>query len=272
MLVKNFTQRNSIQLTYHNFEPLTRATKMNRIKALFLRSTDVSQVERKVLREYIDEKTSYLILKRIFDIFFSMCFLIFVGVWLFPLIALIVWLDSKGPVFFLQPRVGRGGRSFVCIKFRTMIVNWEANRKQAEINDHRITRVGRFLRNSSIDEIPQFINVLLGDMSVVGPRPHMHSDCMRFSRIVVGYKFRNFVKPGITGLAQVKGFRGPAIDFGSIFHRYQYDAFYVRNCNFLLDLRIVRKTVAQTIRQLVKKSLTRRREALHPVTVLFEKV
>jgi putative colanic acid biosynthesis UDP-glucose lipid carrier transferase len=134
-----------------------------------------------------------------------------------------------------------------------MVLNREAHRKQAEVNDHRITRIGHFLRNSSIDEIPQFINVLKGDMSVVGPRPHMHSDCTRFARVVVAYKLRNFVKPGITGLAQVKGFRGPASDFGSIFHRYQYDAFYVRNYDFVLDLRIIRKTIGQTFRVLFGK-------------------
>ena len=245
---------------------------MNRIKALFLRSTVDSPFERKVLRDYVDEKTNYLLFKRIFDISFSICFLLLVGVWLFPIIALLVWLDSRGPIFFVQKRVGKAGRSFNCIKFRTMIVNMEANKKQAEVDDQRITRIGRFLRNSSIDEIPQFINVLVGDMSVVGPRPHMHSDCIRFSRIVVGYKFRNFVKPGITGLAQVKGFRGPAGDFGSIFHRYQYDAFYIRNCNFLLDLRIVRKTVAQTIKFVFKKRFVAQPEEQQTMLVSFEKV
>ena len=139
------------------------------------------------------------------------------------------------------------GRTFNCIKFRTMVLNREANNKQAEENDVRITHIGKFLRNSSLDELPQFLNVISGRMSIVGPRPHMHSDCIRFSDTVAGYKFRNFIKPGITGLAQIKGFRGPSKDFESIFHRYQYDAFYVRNCNFWLDLRIIRKTAAQTI-------------------------
>jgi putative colanic acid biosynthesis UDP-glucose lipid carrier transferase len=111
----------------------------------------------------------------------------------------------------------------------------------------------------------------MGDMSVVGPRPHMHSDCSRFSRIVSGYKFRSFVKPGITGLAQVKGFRGPAIDFGSIFHRYQYDAFYVRNCNFLLDLRIVRKTITQTVKVLLRKRLLGETEMDRTLVISLEK-
>ena len=223
---------------------------MNNTRTFILKSATVSHEQRKSLRNYVDDKRSYLLIKRLFDILFSIAFIILIGSWLFPLIALVIWFDSKGPIFFVQKRVGKTGRTFNCIKFRTMIVNHDANKKQAEVNDDRITRIGHFLRNTSIDEIPQFVNVLLGHMSIVGPRPHMHSDCTRFSRIVSGYKFRNFVKPGITGLAQVKGFRGPACDFGSIFHRYQYDAFYVRNCNFLLDLRIVRKTIVQTLKVL----------------------
>jgi putative colanic acid biosynthesis UDP-glucose lipid carrier transferase len=241
------------------------------ISTLILKSESTSTGDRKVLREYVDEKTGYLIFKRIFDILFSACFLLFVGLWLFPLVAILVWLDSKGPVFFVQNRVGKAGKSFRCIKFRTMIVNREANKKQAEVNDYRITRIGHFLRNSSIDEIPQFINVLMGHMSVVGPRPHMHSDCSRFGRIVTGYKFRNFVKPGITGLAQVKGFRGPAADFGSIFHRYQYDAFYVRNCNFWLDMRIVRKTISQTVRGFFLKKFVAKPEPDNHFSISLEK-
>jgi putative colanic acid biosynthesis UDP-glucose lipid carrier transferase len=244
---------------------------MNTIRTLFLTATD-SSVDRKALRSYIDEKTSYLFFKRLFDIAFSVTFLLLIGTWLFPLIALLVWIDSKGPIFFVQKRVGKGGRTFKCIKFRTMVVNREANKKQAEVNDHRITPIGHFLRNSSIDEIPQFLNVLMGHMSVVGPRPHMHSDCSRFSRIVAGYKFRSFVKPGITGLAQVKGFRGPASDFESIFHRYQYDAFYVRNCNFFLDLRIVRNTITQTISILFKKRFESEPATDRPFVVSLEKV
>jgi putative colanic acid biosynthesis UDP-glucose lipid carrier transferase len=129
-----------------------------------------------------------------------------------------------------------------------MVVNEFANIEQASENDSRITRVGRFLRRTNLDEFPQFFNVLLGHMSIVGPRPHMHADCNTFSTAVSGYKFRNVVRPGITGLAQVKGYRGPTKDFKSIFHRYQFDAFYVRNASFWLDMRIIRKTAAQTLR------------------------
>jgi putative colanic acid biosynthesis UDP-glucose lipid carrier transferase len=132
-----------------------------------------------------------------------------------------------------------------------MIVNGEADKLQARKNDSRITRVGRFLRKSNLDEFPQFLNVLVGNMSVVGPRPHMHADCNNFSNVIPEYKFRNMVKPGITGLAQVKGYRGPTKDFESIFHRYQFDAFYIRNANFWLDMRIIRQTAVQTILSLL---------------------
>jgi len=134
-----------------------------------------------------------------------------------------------------------------------MIVNRDANKKQAQENDSRITVIGDFLRKSNLDEFPQFLNVLIGNMSVVGPRPHMHVDCNQFSSLVPEYKFRNMVKPGITGLAQVKGFRGPTKDFESIFHRYQFDAFYIRNANIWLDMRIVRQTAVQTLKSLVDR-------------------
>ena len=206
------------------------------------------------MRRFVDKNQNFFRLKRVFDFTLSLIVTISLLSWLFPLIALLIWLESRGPVLFIQRRVGLGGRSFKCLKFRTMVMNSEANSKQAQENDARITRVGRFLRVSNLDEFPQFFNVLLGDMSIVGPRPHMHADCTKFASVVNGYKFRNMVKPGITGLAQVKGYRGPTKDFASIFHRYQFDAFYVRNANFWLDMRIIRKTASQTVIALVKKA------------------
>lgn len=205
------------------------------------------------LRSYVVEKRNYFLFKRLFDIVLSLAVIIFFLSWMLPIIALLIKLDSSGPVFFIQRRVGRWGKSFNCLKFRTMVVNEQANTRQATENDTRITRVGNFLRHSNLDEFPQFFNVLLGQMSVVGPRPHMHTDCNKFSSVIANYKFRSMVKPGITGLAQVKGFRGPTKNFESIFHRYQFDAFYVRNANFWLDMRIVRKTAGQTIRTLVDR-------------------
>lgn len=205
------------------------------------------------LRNYVLEKRTYFSIKRVLDVLISLLVTILVLSWLFPVVALIIKLTSKGPAFFIQRRVGRGGRSFPCLKFRTMVVNDQANTCQADENDDRITRVGRFLRQSNLDEFPQFLNVFLGHMSLVGPRPHMYADCNLFSSAIPGYKFRNIVKPGITGLAQVKGYRGATSDFKSMFHRYQFDAFYVRNANFWLDMRIIRKTIVQTTGRLFSK-------------------
>lgn len=205
------------------------------------------------LRNYIETRVNYLSAKRIFDIIVSSLVIVLIFSWLFPILWLLIKLDSGGPVFFIQKRVGFLGRSFPCLKFRTMYGNSEANTKQATENDPRITRMGRFLRRSNLDEIPQFLNVLVGHMSVVGPRPHMYRDCSNFSRVVDTYKFRSLMKPGITGLAQVKGYRGPAQSFDKIFRRYQWDAFYVRNAGFWLDMRIVHRTATQTIAYIFSK-------------------
>ncbi len=226
--------------------------------------------EKEPLRRFIDERKNYFFFKRVFDLSVSLLVTVFILSWLFPIIAILIKLESSGPVFFVQRRVGRGGRAFACFKFRTMIVNSEANTRQARENDVRITKVGMFLRKSNLDEFPQFINVLLGHMSIVGPRPHMHADCNKFSKTVTGYKFRNLVKPGITGLAQVKGYRGPTKNFESIFHRYQFDAFYVRNANFWLDMRIIRKTAAQTIKSLFLKLSSRKKQEEPRIATLKE--
>jgi len=154
----------------------------------------------------------------------------------------LIKLDSKGPVFFLQKRIGKGGRVFTCYKLRTMVVNGHADERPASEDDMRITGIGRFLRTTHLDELPQFLNVLLGSMSLVGPRPYMITDDHRFSRMVPGHNFRNFVKPGITGLSQVKGFHGAGLDFQTIFSRYQWDTFYVRNASTFLDFRILHST------------------------------
>lgn len=199
------------------------------------------------IRSIIEKRKGYLKAKRIFDILFSLLVILFVLSWLLPIVALLIKLNSKGPVFFVQKRVGFLGKSFNCIKFRTMVVNKEANVQQAIENDPRITKLGKFLRISNLDELPQFFNVFLGHMSIVGPRPHMHRDCNDFSNVVNNYKFRNIAKPGITGLAQIKGYRGPAKDVESIFRRYQWDSFYVRNQGFRLDLRIISLTIVSTV-------------------------
>jgi len=128
-----------------------------------------------------------------------------------------------------------------------MILNAEADSCQAGENDDRITGIGKLLRTSNIDELPQFINVLLGHMSIVGPRPHMYADCRRFSAVVQGYKFRSLVKPGITGLSQVKGYHGRVVSTECIFKRYQWDVYYVRNASFWYDIRIIATTLLRRL-------------------------
>ena len=171
--------------------------------------------------------------------------------WLTPLIALLVKLDSKGPVFFRQKRIGRHGEYFICLKFRTMIDNNEADERPADDFDERITRVGRLLRRLNVDELPQFFNVLAGKMSVVGPRPHMIADCIRFSFVISSYSFRSLVRPGITGWAQVNGYHGPTSDYESIIIRYYWDAMYVRKATLLLDAKIIFQTTAHGLSNLL---------------------
>jgi putative colanic acid biosynthesis UDP-glucose lipid carrier transferase len=217
-------------------------------------------------RNHLIARKNYLFWKRVFDIAFSSLVIIFLLSWLVPIIAVLIKMSSKGPVFFIQNRVGFLGRSFKCIKFRTMVVNTEANSKQAVQDDPRITKLGYFLRNSNLDELPQFFNVLIGHMSIVGPRPHMHSDCYDFSIVVRNYKFRNITKPGITGLAQVKGYRGPAKDIESIFKRYQWDSFYVRNQGFRLDFRIIGLTIVTTLSGMLSLAFRRKQKQEQPAS------
>jgi putative colanic acid biosynthesis UDP-glucose lipid carrier transferase len=205
------------------------------------------------LRSYFADRKLYYSIKRGMDITMSLLVILLIYWWMFPLVALLIKLDSKGPVFFRQKRVGFLGRIFWCYKFRTMVVNDMADTRQATLHDHRITRVGKFLRDTCLDELPQFINVLLGHMSIVGPRPHMLKDSYEFSTVVSNYKFRNLVKPGITGISQVRGYRGQATNFQSIFRRYLWDAYYVRNMSFRLDIRIMAETTLLMLRSIFDK-------------------
>ncbi|MBW8362356.1 MAG: exopolysaccharide biosynthesis polyprenyl glycosylphosphotransferase [Kaistella sp.] len=191
----------------------------------------------------LDFLTNY-ILKRGFDIVFSALILVGVCSWLFPLIALLIKMDSKGPVFFLQKRYGYHDEIFKCFKFRTMVVNDRSSTQTTWENDVRITKIGKILRKTSLDEMPQFINVLMGKMSVVGPRPHMLLVDEFYKPKIGRYTLRSFVKPGITGLAQVNGLRGDHGDMKIQMHkRILADSFYVRNWTFVLDLVIILKTV-----------------------------
>lgn len=184
-----------------------------------------------------------MIVKRTFDILFSLTVIVTVFSWLFPLLAALVKLDSRGPVFFKQKRTGKDNKSFYCYKFRTMYVNNSDESTQATKNDCRVTRIGAFLRKTSLDELPQFFNVLLGQMSVVGPRPHMLKHTEEYSKVVEKFMARHFVKPGITGLAQAKGFRGETNTVDLMEKRVKLDRFYIKKWSLILDFKIIFLTI-----------------------------
>jgi len=186
--------------------------------------------------------------KRTFDIMLSSLVIIFILSWLTPLIAIFIKLESKGPIFFKQSRNGFNYVEFDCYKFRSMTPNRNAHLYQATRGDQRVTKVGKFIRKTSIDELPQFFNVLFGEMSVVGPRPHMVSHTNMYAKRVDKFMVRHFVKPGITGLAQISGFRGEVESDKDIIGRVKYDIFYVENWSLLLDLRIIYKTFLNAIK------------------------
>ena len=188
------------------------------------------------------------VLKRAFDMIFSSLVIIFILSWLIPIVSLLIKLESKGPVFFLQQRNGKDNSPFMCYKFRTMVVNQEADTKQATKDDPRITKLGNILRKTSIDELPQFINVFLGDMSVVGPRPHPLKLNLEFQPRIDRFIQRHAVKPGITGLAQAKGFRGETSLFSDMSGRVRLDRFYVKNWSLLLDVKIIILTIISIVR------------------------
>ena len=181
--------------------------------------------------------------KRAFDICISVFAIIFVLSWLIPIMAITIWLDSKGPIFFVQKRSGLNNKSFNCLKFRSMKVNGLSETLQASRNDDRMTKLGRFIRKTNIDELPQFFNVLSGDMSVVGPRPHMLKHTKDYSELIPKYMVRQFLKPGITGWAQVNGFRGETTRVEDMQSRVEHDIWYMENWSMWLDVKIIAMTV-----------------------------
>lgn len=184
-----------------------------------------------------------LSMKRVIDLTGALGFMILFGWWLFPIVALLIKLDSKGPVFFKQTREGINNSKFHCYKFRSMVVNKEADTKQATKNDPRITRVGRILRKTSIDELPQILNVLYGNMSLVGPRPQIIAQNDSYSREIEGFRNRHLVKPGITGLAQARGYRGETQLPNSMYFRFKLDMYYIKNWNPVFDIKIMLMTI-----------------------------
>lgn len=199
-----------------------------------------------IRREPLEHPLNNLV-KRTFDILFSGIVLLFTPLVLIP-VGIAVKCSSPGPIFFKQKRTGLRGKEFVCYKFRTMRVNSASDEQQATKNDPRKTRVGEFLRKSNIDELPQFWNVLKGDMSVVGPRPHMIKHTEDYSKLIESYMLRHLVKPGITGWAQVNGYRGETKELWQMEKRVQYDVWYIENWDFFLDIKIIYLTIANVFK------------------------
>lgn len=262
-----YAQENNIREIYSTLSPekfpylytLAREAEMNLIHFRFVPDFKLF-VNRQIFVDYFNnipiislrseplDDIANRIRKRIFDIVFSSFVILFILSWLLPLLALLIKLESAGPVFFVQPRTGRDNRTFPCLKLRSMYVNQDANRKQATRHDSRFTRIGRILRKTNLDEMPQFLNVFMGDMSVVGPRPHMLRHTEEFSRIVQQYMIRHFLKPGITGWAQVSGLRGEITEPAHLQKRIEHDIWYMENWSVYLDLRIIYLTVRNTIK------------------------
>jgi putative colanic acid biosysnthesis UDP-glucose lipid carrier transferase len=194
------------------------------------------------------DSSSNQLIKRMFDLLFSTFFLVLIMSWLFPILFILIKINSRGPIFFSQLRSGKDNHPFKCFKFRTMLVNAESDSLQATKNDPRITRLGHFLRKTSIDEFPQFINVFLGSMSVVGPRPHMLKHTEEYSKLIEKFLGRHYVKPGITGLAQCMGYRGETKTLADMQNRVRLDRYYIENWSFWFDVKIIFLTIVSLVR------------------------
>ena len=213
-------------------------TKSRKVEISFYENTPVLMLRKEPL-----EITTNLLIKKTFDICFSFLVIVLIFPWLFPILMVLIKLDSPGPVFFRQERSGRDNIAFGCLKFRTMRVNASADTLQATLGDKRVTRIGAFMRRTNIDELPQFLNVFWGNMSVVGPRPHMLMHTEQYSELINNYLVRHYAKPGITGWAQVNGFRGETKELIDMKDRVDYDIWYIENWSLLLDFKIVYLTV-----------------------------
>ena len=209
-----------------------------RVNIDFFNDVPVITLREEPLTDFINRFT-----KRVFDLIFSLLTIFFVLSWLYPIIAVLIKLTSKGPVLFKQSRSGVNNEEFLCYKFRSMTMSAEADTKQATKGDVRITKIGAFLRKSSLDEFPQFFNVFMGDMSIVGPRPHMLKHTEEYSALIQKYMVRQLVKPGITGAAQVKGYRGETKELEDMEGRVRLDVWYIENWSLSLDINIIFHTV-----------------------------
>lgn len=263
----NFVMENKIDEIYCSLAELSNAEVNkfidftdNNLKILKFLPDNKEILARNLIFDYYDyipiisirniplDETANKVIKRAFDIIFSLVVIIGILSWLIPILAILIRIESKGNVFFKQKRNGLNYKEFYCYKFRSMRLNEIADLYQVSKNDPRITRVGKFIRKTSIDELPQFFNVLLGDMSVVGPRPHMVSHTEMYARKIDKFMVRHFIKPGITGLAQTKGFRGEVESDKDIIYRVKFDIFYLENWSLLLDIKIIFLTVVNAIK------------------------
>ena len=188
-----------------------------------------------------------IVLKRAFDILFSGIILVFFLSWMYPLFALIIKLQSRGPVIYKQLREGKDGVHFMCFKFRSMYLNNKSDNSWTKVNDPRVTTFGVFLRRTSLDEFPQFLNVFFGNMSIVGPRPHPIELNDLYRDRIQKFSLRHQTKPGVTGLSQMKGYRGSIKHYHQIYARVRLDRFYIQKWTFLLDLKIILLTIPATI-------------------------
>jgi len=263
--VENFCLKNDIKEIYVSLnldehaefiDQLTSFVDKNFIYLGFITNADKFELDSKVEAKIFDNGkvpvVSYrrmplryqanIALKRLFDMVFSSMVLAITGITLFPIIAILIKLTSKGPVFYSQLRPGFNNKPFKCYKFRSMYVN-QNGEQQARRGDDRITPIGRILRKTSLDELPQFFNVLTGDMSVVGPRPNLISQFEEYGDVISDYCVRHSIYPGITGYAQVNGFRGSTNSFDDMQKRVEHDIWYLQNWTLETDLKIIFDTV-----------------------------
>lgn len=231
-------ERNMVRIKF--IPDFQQYTKTNRVEISFYGNGNVPVL---MLRKEPLEITLHRVIKKLFDLCFSSFVIVFLFPWLFPILMLLIKGTSPGAVFFVQERSGRDNLPFRCYKFRTMHTDTGAEKNQVTQNDTRVTRVGAFLRRTSMDELPQFFNVLLGNMSVVGPRPHMLLHTEQYSELINNYMVRHYAKPGITGWAQVNGLRGEIKRYIDVKARVDHDIWYIENWSLMLDIKIIWKTI-----------------------------
>ena len=227
------------------FIPSTKKLITKRYKTDYYNYIPVLSIQEVALNNEVNK-----LLKRTFDIVFSILIIVFVLSWLSIVLFILIKLESKGPLYFKHKRTGINYKAFYCYKYRSLTTTQESKGTYVSQNDKRVTTIGKFIRRTSIDELPQFINVLKGEMSVVGPRPHMLTYTDDYSKKINKYNFiyRHNVKPGVTGLAQIKGYRGEIKRDKDIINRVKYDIFYIENWSLLLDLKIIGQTVINVVK------------------------